>query len=83
MALNTDLDWVREAYAVPETGEGVGRRSASPRIAGSCLPRDIALANEWAESRPARAPELTALQREFISASEAEDIRQATAKAEG
>jgi hypothetical protein len=79
-ALNTDLDWHREhtrylrlATEWLEVGKPPDRRLLSAA--------DIALAKTWAARRPAKAPELTALQREFISASEAEDVRQAAAKA--
>ncbi len=79
-ALNTDLDWLREhtrylrlAMEWDEVGKPPDRRLLSDA--------DIALAKEWAIRRPPKAPELTTLQREFISASEAEEVRRATAKA--
>ena len=80
-ALNTDLDWLREhtrylrlATEWEEVGKPPDRRLLSAA--------DITLAKTWAASRPAKAADLTALQREFIGASEAEDTRQAKAKAE-
>ena len=79
-ALNTDPGWLREhtrylrlAKEWEEVGKPENRRLLSAA--------DIALAKEWAKTRPAKAPELTALQREFLSASEEEDIRQGKAKA--
>ena len=79
-ALNTDPSWLREhtrylrlAKEWEEVGKPENRRLLSAA--------DIALAKEWAKTRPAKAPELTALQREFLSASEEEDIRQGKAKA--
>jgi hypothetical protein len=80
-ALNTDLDWLREhtrylrlATEWEEVGKPPDRRLLSAA--------DIALANEWATRRPAKAPELTALQCEFISASDAEDIRRQSVEAQ-
>ena len=79
-ALNTDPDWVREhtrylrlAKEWEEVGKPPDRRLLSAA--------DIALAKAWATSRPAKAPELTALQLEFIRASEEESIRQASGSA--
>ena len=79
-ALNTDLDWSREhtrylrlATEWEEVGKPPDRRLLSAA--------DIALAKAWATSRPPKAPELTALQRAFIRASEAEDVRQSRANA--
>ena len=79
-ALNTDLDWLREhtrylrlATEWEEVGKPQDRRLLSAA--------DIALAKDWAKSRPAKAPEITALQSDFIEASETQDIRQASAKA--
>jgi WD40 repeat protein len=79
-ALNTDLDWLREHtryLRLAKEWEEVGRPPDRRLLSAA----DIALAKTWATSRPLKAPELTALQREFISASEAEETRQATAKA--
>ena len=79
-ALNTNPDWLREHTRYPRLAkewEEVGKPENRRLLSAA----DIALAKEWAKTRPAKAPELTALQREFIRASEAEDIRQGKAKA--
>jgi predicted heme/steroid binding protein len=79
-ALDTDLYWLREhtrylrlAKEWEEVGKSPDRRLLSAP--------DIALAKAWAESRPTKAPVLTALQLDFIEASEAEDERQKSAEA--
>jgi WD40 repeat protein len=79
-SLNTDLDWLREHtryLRLATEWEEVGK----PRDRRLLSTADISLARAWEEMRPSKAPELTALQRDFISASEAEDARQAAAKA--
>ena len=73
-ALNTDLDWLREhtRYLQRATEWDAGGRPANRLLSGP----DIASAKAWAARRPKNAPEPTALQLDFIKASEAEDIRQ-------
>ncbi|MBV8106536.1 MAG: TIR domain-containing protein, partial [Hyphomicrobiales bacterium] len=80
-ALNTDLDWVREqtrylrlAKEWEEVGKPPDRRLLSAP--------DIALAKAWVESRPRTAAEPTALQLDFIKASEDEAERQKSAEAQ-
>jgi hypothetical protein len=79
-ALNTDSDWLREhtryqrlAREWDAVGKPVDRRLLSAA--------DIALAKAWAENRPAKAPEVTTLELDFIKASEAEDIRRQSTEA--
>jgi TIR domain len=78
-ALNTDLNWLREhtryerlAREWEEVGRPVDYRLLSAR--------DIARAYAWAESRPRKAPGLTALQLDFIKASRNADDRQKSAE---
>src|SRR5271165_4163547 len=79
-ALNTDLDWLREhtRYLQRATEWDAGGRPANRLLSGP----DIATAKAWAARRPKNAPEPTELQRDFIKASEAEDIRQQSAEAQ-
>lgn len=67
-ALKTDLDWVREhtrllARATEWSASG---RAENRLLSGA----DILEAKQWASRRPKHAPELTALQLDFIKASE-------------
>jgi len=80
-ALNTDLDWLREhtrylrlAKEWEEVGKPADRRLLSAA--------DITQAKAWAGSRPTKAPEVTALQFNFIEASETEDDRRKSAEAQ-
>ena len=57
---------------------GAGGRPANRLLSGP----DIALAKAWAARRPKNAPEPTALQLDFIKASEAEDVRRKSADAQ-
>jgi WD40 repeat protein len=77
-ALRTNLGWLREHTRYLQRAEewDAGRRAANRLLSGP----DIDLAKAWASSRPANAPEPTELQRDFIKASEAEEIRQQSAE---
>src|SRR5262245_30751799 len=67
-ALNTDFDWLREhtRYLQRSTEWDRGGRPANRLLSGD----DIAEAKAWAARRPKNAPEPTALQLDFIRASE-------------
>ncbi|HKA51548.1 MAG TPA: toll/interleukin-1 receptor domain-containing protein, partial [Candidatus Dormibacteraeota bacterium] len=69
-ALNTDFEWLREhtRYLQRSTEWDRGGRPANRLLSGS----DIAEARAWAARRPKNAPEPTALQLDFIRASEEE-----------
>ena len=69
-ALNTDFDWLREhtRYLQRATEWDRGGRPANRLLSGD----DIAEAKAWAARRPKSAPEPTALQLDFIRASEEE-----------
>ena len=78
--LDTNPDWLREHtryLRLAKEWEEVGKPSDRRLLSAP----DIALAKAWAANRPAKAPELTALQSDFIGASEAEDKRQQSAEA--
>jgi hypothetical protein len=79
-ALNTDLDWLREHTRTLQraTEWDVGGRPANRLLSGP----DIATAKAWAARRPKNAPEPTALQLDFIKASETEAARQQSAEAQ-
>ncbi len=79
-ALNTDLDWLREHTRSLQraTEWDAGGRPANRLLSGP----DIASAKAWAARRPKNAPEPTALQLDFIKASEAEAVRQQSAEAQ-
>jgi WD40 repeat protein len=81
-ALNTDLDWLREhtryLQRASEWAAGPPPRSTNRLLSGP----DIEAAKAWEARRPKSAPEPTALQREFIKASEAEALRQMSAEAQ-
>ncbi|WP_294533590.1 TIR domain-containing protein, partial [uncultured Rhodoblastus sp.] len=79
-ALNTDLDWLREhtRYLQRATEWDAGGRPANRLLSGA----DIELAKAWEARRPKGAPELTALQLDFIKASEAEALRRQSAEAQ-
>ncbi len=79
-ALNTDLEWLREhtRYLQRATEWNAGGRPVNRLLSGS----DIATAKDWAARRPKNAPEPTALQLDFVKASETEDIRQQSAEAQ-
>jgi hypothetical protein len=73
-ALNTDFDWLREHTRLLLRADewNSGGRATNRLLSGN----DITAAKAWAARRPKGAPEPTALQREFIRASEeAEDAR--------
>jgi WD40 repeat protein len=80
-ALNTDLDWLREhtryLQRASEWAAGPPPRSTNRLLSGL----DIEAAKAWEARRPKGAPEPTALQREFIKASEAEALRQQSTEA--
>jgi hypothetical protein len=69
-ALNTDFDWLREhtRYLQRATEWDRGGRPANRLLSGD----DILAAKAWAARRPKSAPEPTALQLDFIRASEEE-----------
>src|SRR5262249_36611089 len=69
-ALNTDFEWLREhtRYLQRATEWDRGGRPANRLLSGN----DIAEAGNWAARRPKNAPEPTALQLDFIRASEEE-----------
>jgi len=69
-ALNTDFDWLREhtRYLQRAKEWDTGGRPANRLLSGN----DILEAKAWAARRPKSAPELTALQLDFIRASEEE-----------
>jgi tetratricopeptide (TPR) repeat protein len=67
-ALDTDLDWVRAHTRYQQRAQewADGARGEARLLSGD----DIRLAKEWAGKRPAKAPEFSPLQLEFIRASE-------------
>src|SRR5215467_199016 len=69
-ALNTDFDWLREhtRYLQRAIEWDTGGRPANRLLSGN----DIRAAKAWAAARPKSAPEPTALQLDFIRASEGE-----------
>src|SRR5262245_35128615 len=69
-ALNTDFDWLRDhtRYLQRATEWDRGGRPANRLLSGD----DIREAKEWAARRPKNAPEPTALELDFIRASEDE-----------
>jgi hypothetical protein len=69
-ALNTDFDWLREhtRYLRRAIEWETGGRPANRLLSGN----DILEAKAWAAARPKSAPEPTALQLDFIRASEEE-----------
>jgi hypothetical protein len=69
-ALNTDFDWLREhtRYLQRTIEWDTGGRPANRLLSGN----DILEAKAWAAARPKSAPEPTALQLDFIRASEEE-----------
>src|SRR6516165_2544365 len=69
-ALNTDFDWLREhtRYLQRAIEWDTGGRPANRLLSGD----DIAEAKAWVARRPKSAPEPTALQLDFIRASERE-----------
>jgi A/G-specific adenine glycosylase len=73
-ALNTDLDWLREhTRLLARAGEWHSAGRLENRMLSGA---DIAAAKDWAAKRPKGAPEPTALQLEYIRASEgAQDVR--------
>jgi TPR repeat protein len=77
-ALNTDFEWLREhtRYLQRASEWNDGGRPSNRLLTGS----DIAQAKTWAARRPKTAPEPTALQLDFIRASEAEAEAQSSAE---
>src|SRR5215475_8749650 len=73
-ALNTDIEWVREHTLLQEQAARweAGKRAPDRLLKGS----DITNAKAWLSRRPTKAPEPTALQTEFIDASEQEELHQ-------
>src|SRR5262249_39792518 len=69
-ALNTDFDWLRDhtRYLQRANEWDTGGRPANRLLSGD----DIAAAKAWVARRPKSAPEPTALQLDFIRASERE-----------
>lgn len=79
-ALNTDLHWLREHtryLRLAAEWEEVGRPSDRRLLSAA----DVALARQWVASRPETAAPPTALQLDFIDASEDEDARRKDAEA--
>jgi hypothetical protein len=72
MALKTDLDWLREHtdYLRQANNWDEGGRLANRLLSGP----DVASAKAWVARQPKNAPEPTALQLDFIKASEAEEL---------
>ena len=70
-ALNTDLHWIRQhtRLLVRATEWDQGGRADNQLLSGT----DISEAKDWAARRPKGAPEPTALQLDFIRASEASE----------
>jgi len=80
-ALNTDPDWLREHtryLRLAKEWEEVGKPSDRRLLSAA----DIALAKQWIADRPDKAAPPTALQVDFIRASEDEDKRRKSAEAE-
>ena len=77
-ALNTDFQWLREhtRYLQRASEWNDGGRPANRLLSGD----DIAEAKAWAARRPKTAPEPTALQLDFIRASESEAHARSTAE---
>lgn len=73
VALNSDLDWLREHTRLGERAMEWEQSDRAPAY----LLRGPALgsARDWLAAKPANAPPATALQREFIEASEEEQSR--------
>jgi hypothetical protein len=74
VALKSDLDWLREHTRLLEraTEWDKGNRPPNRMLSGT----DIGAAKAWAARRPREAPEPTALQLEYIKASEAYEAAQ-------
>jgi hypothetical protein len=78
IALNTDLDWLREHTRLLQraTERQAGGRLASRLLTGS----DIGAAKAWAARRPRGAPEPTELHLDFLRASELEETARDSAE---
>ncbi|MCB1956037.1 MAG: TIR domain-containing protein [Rhodocyclaceae bacterium] len=70
-ALKTDLGWLREHTRL---GERAAEWAASGQAGAYLLRGDaLAAAHAWLAAKPASAPPLTALQQDFLTASEADE----------
>jgi hypothetical protein len=81
LALNTDPEWLREHtryLRLAKEWEEVGKPSDRRLLSAA----DIALANQWIADQPEKAAPPTALQLEFIRASQQEDERRKSAAAQ-
>ena len=81
LALDTDPDWVREHtryLRLAKEWEDVDKPSDRRLLSAA----DISSAKEWVGARPAKAAPPTALQLDFIKASEDEDARRKDAEAQ-
>ncbi len=81
LALNADPEWLREHtryLRLAKEWEEVGKPSDRRLLSAA----DIALANQWIADQPEKAAPPTALQLEFIKASEQEDERRKSAEAQ-
>ena len=79
LALDADPEWLREHtryLRLAKEWEDVGRPSDRRLLSAA----DIALANQWIAEKPEKAAPPTALQLEFIKASEQEDKRRKSAE---
>jgi site-specific DNA-cytosine methylase len=81
LSLNVDPGWLREHthyLRLAKEWEEVGKPSDRRLLSAA----DIELAKTWISERPEKASPPTALQLDFIKASEAEDIRRQSAEAQ-
>jgi hypothetical protein len=77
-ALSVDIEWLREHTRLEELA---ARWDAGGRIGDQLLRgSELAAYKAWRDRRPANAPELTALQRAFLGASEEEEANRASAE---
>jgi WD40 repeat protein len=77
-ALSVDIEWLREHTRLEELA---ARWDAGGRIGDQLLRgSELAAYKAWRDRRPANAPELTALQRAFLGASEEEEANRAGAE---
>ena len=77
-ALKIDVEWLREHTRFEELAArwDKSERAVDLLVRGS----ELAAYKSWRDRRPADAPDLTALQRAFLGASEAEEVSRASAE---